>query len=274
MKGSSEYQIPIFISSTEYNLVDLRAELSRFLNELGYRPILSSADGFPDNSPTMEPWESCLPVLEKSFVVILIIDGRYGTKFEWPNFEALIEKRKVSPTHGEYLLAHKLRKRMLVFIRKEVLTFYQGYKEACKKCKTEEEVKETLAKSLPDHISFETLKFVEEVKTTKPIPWIKEFDDVTSLKTEVQKKMLNQLAEIFLIKEQHLDTVIKVFNQAMEELSPEKQKEILQKINATKELREAKEELDNKEKELQKIKTELETEKKGNESDKKSKEKK
>ena len=56
MDSSSGYTFPIFISSTDYNLKDLRAELARFLSELGYKPILSSFEGFPDSSPKLEPW--------------------------------------------------------------------------------------------------------------------------------------------------------------------------------------------------------------------------
>ena len=92
MKHYSEYPFPIFISSTDYNLVDLRAELCRFLCEIGYRPIMSSADGFPDSSPELQPWESCLPVLGNSFVMVLIIDGRYGTRFSWPKYKSIFKR--------------------------------------------------------------------------------------------------------------------------------------------------------------------------------------
>ncbi len=94
MDTSSEYTFPIFISSTDYNLKDLRAELARFLSELGYRPILSSAEGFPDSSPILEPWESCLPVLDKCFVMVLVIDGQYGTALKWPNYKDYFEEDK------------------------------------------------------------------------------------------------------------------------------------------------------------------------------------
>lgn len=38
MSSSSEYAFPIFVSSTDYKLVDLRAELARHLREAGYEP--------------------------------------------------------------------------------------------------------------------------------------------------------------------------------------------------------------------------------------------
>lgn len=129
---SSEYGFPIFISSTDYNLIDLRAELAKYLSDLGYRPILSSSDRFHDNSPDLEPWESCLQVLQSAYVMVLVIDGKYGEKFEWKKFASIIGERKVSPTHAEYILAHQTKMRMLVFIRKELLTYYQTYRTALK----------------------------------------------------------------------------------------------------------------------------------------------
>jgi hypothetical protein len=259
MDTSSEYSFPIFISSTDYNLKDFRAELARFLKELGYRPILSSAEGFPDNSPKLEPWESCLPVLDSCFVIILVIDGKYSSALKWPNFADLFGELSFSPTQGEYMYAHKVAKRMLVFIRKEVITHYQSYRHACKNCNYDEEaIKEALKKTLPEYLDYETLKFVHQVKTSKPIPWIKEFDDVTDVKKEVQKKMLNELAEIFLVKNKHLQTVIDSFNKVLDTANTEEQKSILTKINATKPFIEAVEKIQELTKELQETKNLLE----------------
>ena len=234
---SSEYGFPIFISSTDYNLIDLRAELAKYLSDLGYRPILSSSDGFHDNSPDLEPWESCLQVLQSAYVMVLVIDGKYGDTFEWKNFSSIIGERKVSPTHAEYLLAHKTKMRMLVFVRKELLTYYQTYRTAIKNSKGDKEkAKESLAISLPKHIAFETLEFIEEVKTTRPIPWIKPFENVTEIKQEIQKKMLNELAELFLFKNKHLEAVVRAFSTVLDDLPEDKRKKTLAKIGATKEL--------------------------------------
>lgn len=149
-KTSSEYEFPIFISSTDYNLIDLRAELARYLSDLGYKPVLSSHEGFHDNSPDLEPWESCLQVLQTTYVMVLVIDGKYGKCLEWKNVKSIIGDRKVSPTHAEYICAHKIKMRMLVFIREEVLTFYQSYHQAMKIAEGDKRVaKENLSKTLP-----------------------------------------------------------------------------------------------------------------------------
>jgi hypothetical protein len=275
MDTSSEYTFPIFISSTDYNLKDLRAELARFLSELGYRPILSSAEGFPDSSPILEPWESCLPVLDKCFVMVLVIDGQYGTALKWPNYKDYFEEDKFSPTHGEYVFAHKSRKRMLVFIRKSLMPHYQSYRVTMDNCKDDkEEANKILSPTLPSYVTFETLDFINKVKTTKPIPWINEFDDITSVKKEIQKKMLNELAELFLIKNKHFETVIDSFNKVMDSLSLEEQKKALSKINATKEITDAVEKLEGFKSELEETKTELEKAKANNSKDKDKFEKK
>jgi hypothetical protein len=257
METSSEYVFPIFISSTENNLVDLRAELARHLSELGYRPILSSSDGFPDSFPQLEPWESCLPVLRECFVMILVIDGRYGQALDWPHFSEVFVGRKVSPTHGEYIYGHKLKKRMLVFIRRDVLTFYESFKTVMENTSGNlTEAKKLLQQTLPVWMEFETLNFISELKTTQPIPWIKPFENVNAIKQEIQKKMLNELAEVFLIKSQHLEVVKRAFSNMLEDLTPGKRKEILQSIGVTRELIE---DVESKTIELKRLKEEFQT---------------
>lgn len=257
METSSEYTFPIFISSTDYNLKDLRAELARFLSELGYRPILSSAEGFPDSSPILEPWESCLPVLDKCFVVVLIIDGKYGSGLKWDNFKDFFGEMKIAPTHAEYIYAHKLRKRLLVFIRKTLMPHYQSYRTTIGNCDGDKEkAKVVLSPTLPDYVTFEALDFINEVKTTRPIPWINEFYDITSVKKEIQKKMLNELAEQFLIKNKHFETVIDSFNKVMDTLSLDEQKKALSKINSTKEIIDSVDKLEILKTELDKAKEE------------------
>lgn len=234
---SSEYVFPIFISSAVHNLVDLRAELANFLDGRSYRPILSSDTGFPDRSPNLEPWESCLPVLDTCFVVVLIIDGRYGTQLEWPNYPDLIGGRSVSPTHGEYLFAHSRRKRMLVFVRDTVMHQYQNYREAMKSAGNDrDQCKALLAKTMPKFIDFKSLELLHDVKTTRPIPWITEFKDVTTIKREIDKKMLGELANLYLFQEEHFRAIIDKFTVAISGLSADKQKEIFQSIAPAKEM--------------------------------------
>jgi len=233
----SEFDFRIFISSTHYNLRDLRAELSLHLRDLGYRPILSSHEGFQDGFPDVEPWEACLRVLETSFLMILVLDGRYSQAFEWPHYREALDGRRLSPTHAEYLYAHKRRMRMLVFVRDELMHFYEPYRKVVGEHPNDPvKAKATLAAALPARIDFEALQFLAEVKTTHPIPWIREFGDVTHIKSEVQKKLLNELAQVFLLRSLHLKTVVQAFSQVLETMGPEEKRKVLLEIGYAKEL--------------------------------------
>ena len=191
---TSFYRFPIFISSTHYDLIDMRAELSSHLSLLGYDPIVSSESGFPDNTPKLSPWESCLPVLSTCFMMVLIIDSKYGARLKWEHFNEICRNDKISPTHAEYRFAHFKKIRMIVFIRKEIMAFYQSYKRLKREGKTEEGIKTLLEQTLPERVQFDTLQFIYEVKRTAPIPWIKEFEDVTEVKQEVQSKLRNKVS--------------------------------------------------------------------------------
>lgn len=233
--SSSNHSIPIFISSTVYNLLDLRAELSEYLTDLGYNPMLSSESGFPDQTPKLSPWESCLPVLEKSFLMTLIIDTRYGSRLPWTNSSLLIDDQEISPTHGEYRFAKMINKRILVFVRKEIITYYQSYRELKSRVKkgefAESEIKMKMIEVLPPRIQYDVFPFLEEVKTKKPIPWIVEFDSVVDVKKEIQKKLNNELAEVFLIKEQHEENLIKGINHVLAGLNLDERITLISKLN-------------------------------------------
>ena len=228
---TSYYRFPIFISSTHYDLIDLRAELSSHLSSLGYDPIVSSEAGFPDNTPKLAPWESCLPVLSTCFMMILIIDSKYGAKLEWKHYDEICKNEKISPTHAEYRFAHSKRIRMIVFIRKEIMAHYQSYKRLRDEGKTDTGTRELLNKTLPKRINFETLQFISEVKRITPIPWIKEFDDVTEVKREVQSKLTNELAEVFLLRKKHKETLIKKLNEFLESKTNPEKVEILNELD-------------------------------------------
>jgi len=235
--STSNHRIPIFLSSTVYNSVDFRYELHHFLTKLGYEPKLSSESGFPDQTPDLTPWESCIPVLDKSFIVVLIIDGEYGTELKWENYLDLSAGEKLSPTHGEYRYSQQRQKRLLVFIRKEILTYYQVYRKL-KSQFDESTVKQKMEEMLPIRIEYNVFKFIHEVKTKKPIPWIKEFETIVEVKDEIQRKLNNELAEVFLAKEKHIETLIKCLNQALGEMSPDKRLEIIDKLNIKSDLSE------------------------------------
>lgn len=266
MPPSNEAEIRIFISSTDYDLKDLRAELARYLQEMSYRPILSSQEGFPDSTPDQQPWESCLPVVRDSQLVVTIIDCKYGKSLEWPNYKEILGSKKLSPTHAEYAYAHKTGKRILVFVRDEIQHYYQDFRNALKTTKNKHrQARKILEKVLPDRVQYETLEFLQYIKTSSPIPWIRPFQDVTDIKTDLQKKLVNDLAEVLAVKTARMDALIEMFSRAIAGLGTKDRDKVLLKIGATRELVE---QVEKRSQELKELKTQLaSTEKKRKQAD-------
>jgi Domain of unknown function (DUF4062) len=100
----------VFISSTCYDLVDLRAELAQFLDANGC--ITKSSDN-PASAfhvdPTDDSIASCLANVEAADVVVCIIDRRYGG----------LLKTGLSATHAEIRHARSLKppKPVFFFVR-------------------------------------------------------------------------------------------------------------------------------------------------------------
>lgn len=87
--------VNIFISSTCYDLSQVRQDLCDFISNLGYNPMMSEQNDFPID-PQLDNWENCINAVKKyADIFVLIIGNRYG---------AVGETGK-SITNTEYLTA-------------------------------------------------------------------------------------------------------------------------------------------------------------------------
>ena len=114
----------IFISSTCYDLIDLRAELKEYINSLGLSPIMSDNleskfEIFPDQNSI----ETCLINLRSCDVVILILSQRYGPSLAKAGFT------DYSATHLEYLEAVKCKIKTIVFVRDRLEADFTNFKK-------------------------------------------------------------------------------------------------------------------------------------------------
>ena len=173
--------VPIFVSCAHYDLEDLRAELTAYLQELGVQPFVSSENGFPDQ-PRMPPYAQCLPVLEKCLIVIGVLDRRYGQPFDdWGPYP---EYAGLSPTHAELRHALKLKKRVLVYVRAKLDGYYDLFRKN----------RDDFAKlQLPTGLDVRVLSLYEELKHGKPAPFIETFDDSRGIRESIRKRLLQDL---------------------------------------------------------------------------------
>lgn len=107
----------IFISSTYYDLRVIRADLERFLKELGYEPVLFERGHVPyGREEALE--EYCYREISNCDIVITVIGGKYGSQSK---------DHKNSITQKELRTAIELGKQIYVFVEKAVLGEYRTF---------------------------------------------------------------------------------------------------------------------------------------------------
>lgn len=100
-------QLKVFVSSTCYDLSQIRTDLFEFLSIFGYQPILSEYSSFPID-PDSDTIDNCIQNVKTADLFILIIGNRYGyvadTGKSITNTEYLYAKEQGIPT---YIFIHK-----------------------------------------------------------------------------------------------------------------------------------------------------------------------
>src|SRR5436190_204520 len=116
-------KVNIFVSSTCYDLSQIRSNMSDFISEIGHQPFLSEFDNFPIN-PNIQTIENCINnVKNEADIFILIIGNRYGSTLETGK----------SITNLEFLTAKNKNIPIYTFIDKKVLnalSFWKNNKES------------------------------------------------------------------------------------------------------------------------------------------------
>lgn len=109
----------LFLSSTCYDLKQIRADLLEYFHNQGYSPFLSENADFPIN-PQKDTIENCIEnVKNNADIFVLIVGSHYGFQ---------IENGK-SITNTEYLYAKKLGKPIYVFIYKPIISILPIWKK-------------------------------------------------------------------------------------------------------------------------------------------------
>lgn len=118
----------VFISSTSFDLKDLRAELARALEEWGYLSLWNESPDFPKKSG-LHSHDMCLDTVEESDIYLLIIDRRYGGTYAGKKYP----REDISITWYETKIAFQKKKEIYSFIRDEVWNERPTYKKNLKK---------------------------------------------------------------------------------------------------------------------------------------------
>lgn len=114
----------VFVCSTCYDLIDVRAEVEQLLRDGGYLPVLSDStlSDFQID-PNADSIETCLSNVRRSDVFIMILSLRYGPSLLKAGF------KDVSACHLEYREARKLGVPRYIYVRDHLEGAYAHWKK-------------------------------------------------------------------------------------------------------------------------------------------------
>ncbi|WP_323912463.1 DUF4062 domain-containing protein [Aeromonas caviae] len=110
----------VFISSTCFDLQQIRDSLCTFIKSFGFEPVLSENGGVFYH-PDLHTHEACINEVSNCQIFLLIIGGRFGGKY-------IYDKSK-SITNAEYDAAVKANIPVFTYIKRNVLDNHHLYQE-------------------------------------------------------------------------------------------------------------------------------------------------
>src|SRR5438093_940163 len=107
----------VFISSTFYDLKQVRSDLERFVKDMGYDPVLHERGNIPyGNKEKLE--EYCYREIHQVEILVSIIGGRFGSRSDHQPY---------SISQQELKTAYELGIQVFIFVEATVLGEYQTY---------------------------------------------------------------------------------------------------------------------------------------------------
>lgn len=184
----------VFVSSTCYDLGQIRKDISHFIEEeLGYSALLSEKSSFPVN-PDADTINNCRQVVkEHADIFVLIIGGRYGS----------IDKDTTkSITNLEYLTARAQQIPIYAFIDKRILAILPVWKKN-KMGDFSEQVDSTKVFDFINNIKSEGALWTHEFESAQDIITTLRFQFATltkdGLKTRLQLKNRKDIDKLDLL---------------------------------------------------------------------------
>jgi len=191
----------VFVSSTYYDLRHIRNSLERFIESLGYEPVLFESGDIPFHHD--QPLdESCYDAINDCHIFVIIIGGRYGspTSDENPKDEESLEKAYKhynSITKKEYEKARERDILIYIFVEKNVYAEYQTYKKNRKN--------KTIEYSQVDNVNI--YKLLDDILAECRNSLVKDFDKFEDIESWLRDQWAGLFAD-FLAKK-HTETSLK-----------------------------------------------------------------
>lgn len=110
----------VFVSSTCYDLKEIRDNLYEFIDSLGYLPVFSDKNDVFYH-PDLHTHEACLKEIESCQLFVLIIGGRFGGKYKYDTTKSIV--------NAEYSAAKELNLPIVTFVSRDVYSNHFMYEK-------------------------------------------------------------------------------------------------------------------------------------------------
>ena len=158
----------VFVSSTCYDLKYIRENIKYFIKQLGYDPVLSE-EGNIFFDPSLSTQDSCLVEVPNCQMFVLIIGGRFGSKFK---------SKSHSITNEEYREA--VSKKIPIFALVEQAVYNDSQVYFYNKESTDIDHRSIKYPSVDNVLIFEFIEEVHSNTANNAIMPFKDFSDIES----------------------------------------------------------------------------------------------
>lgn len=182
----------VFISSTFYDLRQIRVELDKFIEGLGYEPVRNEEGDIPyGKDEALQAY--CYKEIANIDVLVSIIGSRYGSA-------GIIKEKEqeYSVSQLELKTALKEDKQVFVFIDKNVFTEYETYNN--------DKNNENVIYKYVDNVNI--YKFIEEIKALPHNNNIKGFETAEDITSYLREQFAGLFKQFMLDNKRVKETLI------------------------------------------------------------------
>lgn len=204
----------VFISSTCFDLGEIREQLTRFVRSYGFDPILSE-HGDVFYKPDFHTHESCIHEVSNCHLFILIIGGRFGGEY--------VSDKTKSITNAEYAAARQTNMPVFTYIKNNLLSNHNLYQKNKKHIFAEKIEYPAIEKQ--EH-AVDIFRFIDEVRRNPTNNAIEGFDNFQGIENHLRKQWAGMFFDLLRSREiaaqmdvtNHLISGIRSSSQKLEDL--------------------------------------------------------
>lgn len=222
----------VFVSSTCFDLGEIREQLKRFIQSFGFEPVLSE-NGDVFYHPDLHTHESCVHEVSNSQLFILIIGGRFGGEY--------VSDKSKSITNAEYVAARESGIPVFTYIRNGVLSNHHIYQQNKKKEFVSSIEYPAIEKQ--EH-ALDIFSFIDEVRRAPTNNAFEGFDGFPDVESHLRKQWGGMFFE--LLKSREVKSQIDATNNLIEGISSsgKKLEELIKSLYLSSNEGDAKKEID------------------------------